>query len=168
MAGPLRVLGIDPGSQCLGWGLVEETSGMLRLVDCGAIRPKGETFSQRLGQLYTQLARVVREVAPHEAAIENVFTCKNMSSALKLGQARGIAVGACAAEGIPVADYEPTLVKQTLVGTGRAEKEQVSFMVGRLLNTKPTWGLDTGDALAVALCHLQMRRLQILLAKQKK
>lgn len=163
MRGAVRVLGIDPGSQCLGWGLVEEASGVLRLVACGAIRPKGETFSQRLGDLFTALALVVQEHAPHEAAIEDVFMYKNAASALKLGQARGIAVGACAARGVPVADYEPTLVKKTLVGTGRAEKTQVSFMVGHLLGVKPCWALDISDALAVAVCHLQMRRMARLL-----
>lgn len=86
-----------------------------------------------------------------------------MLSALKLGQARGVAVAACAAHGVPVADYEPALVKKTLVGNGRAEKAQVSYMVGHLLGKKPDWVLDTGDALAVAICHLNMRRMARLI-----
>jgi crossover junction endodeoxyribonuclease RuvC len=159
LAGPLTVIGIDPGSQCLGWGVVRECSGVLQLVDCGAIRPKGESFSDRLGNLFAALSAVLAEHSPQEAAIETVFTHKNVLSALKLGQARGVAVAACAARKVPVSDYEPTQIKKTVVGVGRAEKSQVSFMVGQMLGCKPTWALDTSDALACAICHLNMRRL---------
>lgn len=158
----LTVLGIDPGSQCLGWGVVREASGVLSLVACGAVRPKGDDFSARLGSLFTELAALVALYAPDEAAVENVFTHKNVMSALKLGQARGVAIAACAANGVPVVDYEPALVKKTLVGSGRAEKSQVSFMVGHLLGKKPDWALDAGDALACAICHLNMRRMKRL------
>ena len=145
----LVVLGVDPGSQRTGWGIIAEQSGVLRLVDCGII--------------YRQLADVVGRYRPQEAAIEQVFTARNAASALKLGQARGVAVAACAAHGVPVSDYEPTLVKKSVVGTGRAEKEQVAFMVRRLLNVRGEgWALDTTDALAVAICHLTMRRLKLL------
>ena len=120
-------------------------------------------FSQRLAVIYRQLADVVGRYRPQEAAIEQVFTAKNAASALKLGQARGVAVAACAAHRVPVSDYEPTLVKKSVVGTGRAEKEQVAFMVRRLLNVRGEgWALDTTDALAVAICHLTMRRLKLL------
>ena len=159
----LTVLGIDPGSQCLGWGLVRESSGVLSLVACGTVRPKGEGFSDRLGSLFIGLAAVVAEHKPDEAAVESVFTHKNITSALKLGQSRGVAVAACAAHGVPVSDYEPTQVKKTLVGAGRAEKSQVSFMVGQLLGCKPDWAVDTGDALACAICHLNMRRMNRLM-----
>lgn len=156
------IIGIDPGSQKMGWGVIEEKSGVLRLVACGIIRPKSRDFSDRLGEIFMELSAVLRRYAPAEAAVENVFTCKNALSALKLGQARGIAVGACAAAGIPVKDYEPTLVKKSLTGNGRAEKSQVSFMVGRILGEKENWGEDAGDALAVGICHLNMRRLNKL------
>lgn len=156
------VIGIDPGSQKMGWGVIEEKSGVLRLLGCGIIRPKSKEFSERLGEIFVGLQGVLREYGPDEAAVENVFTCKNVLSALKLGQARGIAVGACASLGVPVRDYEPTLVKKSLTGNGRAEKGQVSFMVGRILGVKETWGEDAGDALAVCICHLNMRRLNKL------
>lgn len=160
MAAPsITVLGIDPGSQCLGWGLVREESGVLILLDCGAIKPSGKDFSVRLGNLFTTLAALVARCAPDEAAVEQVFTHKNVLTALKLGQARGVAVAACAAHGVPVTDYEPALIKKTLVGTGRAEKAQVSYMVGQMLGCKPCWVPDTGDALAAAICHLNMRRM---------
>ncbi|MDL2266545.1 crossover junction endodeoxyribonuclease RuvC [Desulfovibrio sp. OttesenSCG-928-G15] len=156
---PIAVLGIDPGSQCLGWGIVREQSGVLTLVACGTVRPKGNDFSARLGNLFVQLADIVCLHKPDEAAVENVFTHKNILSALKLGQARGAAIAACAAHGVPVTDYEPTLIKKTLVGNGRAEKTQVAYMVSQLLGKKADWALDTTDALGAAICHLNMRRL---------
>ena len=96
-------------------------------------------------------------------SLEQVFTAKNIMSAIKLAQARGAAVAACASFQLPVQDYEPTLVKKTLVGTGRAEKEQVAFMVARLLGRTHIEGpLDTTDALAIAVCHLTLRRFRRL------
>lgn len=160
MGGGITVLGIDPGSQCLGWGIVREASGVARLVDCGAVRPKSVIFEQRLGEIFSFLAAVIKKHAPDEAAVENVFVQKNALSALKLGQARGAAIAACAAAELPVTGYEPTVIKKSLVGTGRAEKSQVSYMAGRILGIKPTWGADTGDALGCAICHLNMLRLQ--------
>ncbi len=158
------VIGIDPGSTVTGWGVVSDASGVLALVACGAIRPKGESFAERLASIYYSLCGVLDKWKPAEAAVEQIFSAKNAASALKLGQARGVAVAACAAYRLPVFDYEPTLVKKSLVGAGRAEKAQVAFMVGRLLNQKTEgWPADTTDALGVALCHLNMRRFQNLL-----
>ena len=104
------------------------------------------------------MAKVIEKYQPHEAAIENVFVSTNTSSALKLGQARGAAIAACAVRDLPVSGYEPTKVKKSIVGAGRAEKSQVAFMVGRILGCKPDWAEDASDALAVAVCHLNMRR----------
>jgi len=160
----ITVLGIDPGSRTTGWGIVREVSGVLTLVDCGAVRPRGDEFSDRLGAIYHGLHEVIARHMPDEASVENVFTAKNAASALKLGQARGAVVAACAAHHLPVASYAPTEIKKTIVGVGRAEKEQVSFMVARLLGVKGDWGPDTGDALAAAICHLNMRRLRRLAA----
>ena len=156
----VTVIGVDPGSGCTGWGVVREESGVLRLVDCGAIRLKGADFSARLAAIYHELVAIVGRCAPQEAAVEQVFTARNAATALKLGQARGVALAACAAHGLSVRDYPPALVKKSLVGVGSAEKSQVSFMVGRLLNVKEDWGADTGDALAIAICHLTMRRFE--------
>lgn len=146
----------------MGWGVIREQSGVLEFLACGIIKPKCSEFSARLGEIFKELQAVLRQYRPAEAAIENVFTQKNAMTALKLGQARGIAVGACAAQDIPVVDYEPTLIKKTLTGNGRAEKEQVSFMVARMLGVKESWGEDAGDALAAAICHLNMRRFSKL------
>lgn len=167
----MRILGIDPGSRRAGWGVVEEKSGVLSLVACGIInaaatKAQEESFSRRLAFIYRELCQSVARYRPDAAAIEQVFTAKNAQSALKLGQARGIAVAVCAASGIEVFDYEPTLVKKSLVGAGRAEKEQVAFMVKRLLNIREAdWPLDTTDALGVAICHLSQARF-LALAKR--
>lgn len=162
--GVVTVLGVDPGSQCLGWGVVREVSGVLSLVDCGAVRPKESVFERRLGEIFRALTAVISQHAPNEAAVENVFVQKNVLSALKLGQARGAAIAACAAASLPVTGYEPALIKKTLVGSGQAEKTQVRFMVGHMLGVKPAWGVDTSDALGCAICHLNMRRMQRLTA----
>jgi crossover junction endodeoxyribonuclease RuvC len=172
VTGPVTVIGIDPGSQRTGWGVVREVSGVLRLVDCGVVRTAaaGGEFCDRLAKIYRDLDGILTRLQPQEAAIEQVFTAKNAASALKLGQARGVAVAACAAHGLAIRDYEPTLVKKSLVGTGRAEKEQVAFMVRQLLNVREAetpWALDTSDALAVALCHLTMRRFAARVAQGK-
>ena len=166
MAEPITVIGIDPGSRNTGWGVVREVSGVLQLVDCGVIRPSlSGTFAARLGCIFHELHAVLARVQPDEASVEQVFTAKNAATALKLGQARGAAIAACASIYIPVSDYEPTVIKKALVGTGGAGKDQVSFMVGRLLGVKPDWAIDTGDALAAAICHLTTRRFEKLLQR---
>ena len=162
------VIGIDPGSQKTGWGVVKESSGVLTLKDCGIIRAGDADFSARLGRIFRELQQILAAHKPEEAAVENVFTHKNAATALKLGQARGIAVGACASLDIPVFDYAPTLIKTSLTGNGRAEKTQVGFMVARILGVKETWGEDTGDALAAAICHLNIRRFNRLAGKISK
>lgn len=159
----ITVLGIDPGSQLTGWGVVCESSGRLELVANGVLRVKGNSFSERLAFIYHGLHEIVEKYHPEEVGVEQVFTAKNVMSAIKLAQARGAAVAACAAFRLPVQDYEPTLVKKTLVGTGRAEKEQVAFMVARLLGRTSINGpLDITDALAIAVCHLTLRRFRHL------
>lgn len=167
----MTVIGIDPGSQRTGWGLVNEESGCLRLLDCGIVRAAGlksgeATFSERLAFIYHELCMVLKRCRVDAAAIEQVFTAQNPQTALKLGQARGVAVAACASFGLDIFDYEPTIVKKSLVGSGRAEKEQVAFMVKRLLNVREAvWPLDTTDALAVAICHLSRARFNALVRK---
>ncbi|WP_294487836.1 crossover junction endodeoxyribonuclease RuvC [uncultured Mailhella sp.] len=159
----VTVLGIDPGSNITGWGVVRESSGRLELVANGVLRVKGSSFSDRLACIFHGLHDIIAEYRPQEAGVEQVFTAKNIMSAIKLAQARGAAVAACASFHLPVQDYEPTLVKKTLAGTGRAEKEQVAFMVARLLGRAHIEGpLDTTDALAIAVCHLTLRRFRRL------
>ena len=125
MSQSITIIGIDPGSRNTGWGVVREVSGVLQLVDCGVIRPPldGE-FASRLGVIFKEMHRVLGRLKPDEASVEQVFTAKNAATALKLGQARGAAIAACAAYDLPVRDYEPTVIKKSLVGVGRADKEQ--------------------------------------------
>lgn len=165
----MRVIGIDPGSRKTGWGIIADVSGVLSLVDCGLIHAAkdGEaSFSERLAHIFRELAAKCKLYNVEAAAIEQVFTAQNAQSALKLGQARGAAVAACASCGLAIYDYEPTLVKKSLVGAGRAEKGQVAFMVRRLLNIRESdWALDTTDAIAVAICHLSFSRFNNLAAR---
>lgn len=161
--GRVVVLGLDPGSRCTGWGVVAEESGQARLVGCGTIRCAKGTECERLGIIFRKVAALVEDHSPMEAAIEDVFVSKNTRSALKLGQARGAAMAACASHGLDVSGYEPTQVKKSLVGAGRAEKSQVAFMVAQILGVRnPDWPEDASDALAVAVCHLNERRLRKL------
>lgn len=157
----ITVIGIDPGSRNTGWGVVRETSGVLHFEGCGVVKPPtaGE-FSDRLAFIFRELRQIINRFQPAEAAVEQVFAGPNPATALKLGQARGVACAACASFDLSVRDYEPTVVKKTLVGVGKAEKEQVAFMVGRLLNRKAEVQLDASDALAVAICHLTVRRFE--------
>lgn len=164
-ASGLLVLGLDPGSRCTGYGLVRERSGVLELVDTGTIRPKkSQDLSCRLGDIFRGISDLIEKFGPQVAAVEDIFVAHNTSSALKLGQARGAVITACAAHGLPVHPYEPTLIKKTLVGAGRAGKEQVAFMVGQLLGVKPNWAQDSSDALGVAICHLNQQRMSRLQA----
>lgn len=162
----MRILGIDPGSAFTGWGIIEDKSGTLKLLDCGVIRPKNkgkENFADRISFIYKTLLEIIAYYEPEEAGIEQVFTAKNALTALKLGQARGVAVAACANFDIPVFDYAPTSVKKALVGVGRADKEQVAFMIGKILGVSVNqFRLDTTDALAIAVCHSSMRKFNAL------
>ncbi len=153
------VLGLDPGSRCTGYGLIREQSGKLELLETGTIRPDAkEDLCGKLGYIFRELNEIIKHFEPKEAAVEDVFVSYNSSSALKLGQARGAVLVACSHQGMEVSAYEPTFIKKTLVGAGRAEKSQVAFMVGRFLGMKPTWSKDSSDALAAAICHLNMRK----------
>jgi crossover junction endodeoxyribonuclease RuvC len=157
--GGVIVLGLDPGSRCTGFGFVRERSGVVELLETGTIRPPAEAdLCNRLGHIFRGLSELIHRFTPHEAAVEDVFISKNSSSALKLGQARGAALTACSVCGLPTSAYSPALVKKTLVGGGRADKQQVAFMVGQILGRKPSWAADSSDALAVAICHLNLRR----------
>lgn len=158
----LIVIGLDPGSRVTGYGIVREISGQAKLVETGTIRtPVKKSMGERLGVIFDKLNALITIHGPVEAAIENVFVSKNPSSALKLGQARGAAMAACATNGLSVAEYEPTKVKKNLVGVGNAPKDQVAFMVAHCLGEKkPDWAEDASDALAVAICHLNERRMR--------
>lgn len=153
----MRVLGIDCGGEYTGYGVVEMySSGKLECRVCGAIKLSArETLPRRLSRIYTQLGEIISEHQPNEVAIEDIFYALNVKSALKLGQVRGVAMLAAAAAGLEVAEYSPLTIKSSVVGYGRAEKQQVQQMVTRLLDlAQPPEPMDASDALAIAICHL--------------
>ncbi len=159
--GEYRVIGLDPGSRCTGYGLVAERSGVASLLEAGTIRPDSkDALSDRLGRIFSSLTEIIARHAPQEAAVEDVFVSRNSSSALKLGQARGAVLVACSHMGLPAYTYEPSVIKKNLVGQGRANKDQVAFMVQRILGVSgANWSKDCSDALAAAVSHLNARRL---------
>jgi crossover junction endodeoxyribonuclease RuvC len=159
-----RILGLDPGSLRTGYGIVECDGVALRHVASGCIRAPAGEMGPRLRHIYEAVLALVEEHRPEEIAIERVFMHRNPDSALKLGQARGVAMCAAVSRGAPVFEYAPRAVKLALVGTGRAEKEQVQHMVCAMLGLAPPLPLDASDALALGLCHGQARRLNRLAA----
>jgi crossover junction endodeoxyribonuclease RuvC len=154
------IIGIDPGSCRTGYGVIRLEGNRHIHIDSGYIDLTSYRSTERLRQIYVSLLEVIAKHRPHEAAIEQIFMHENPNSALKLGQARGAAI--VAFDTIPVAEYSAREVKKSVVGHGAAKKEQVQFMVQRLLNLSGQLQADTADALAVALCHAHARNLKNL------
>lgn len=154
----IRILGIDPGLRNTGWGIVDAQGSRLSFVACGSVHSTGTlTLADRLRQLHDGLASIIHAHLPHEAAVEETFINRDPQSALKLGQARGIALLVPALAGVPVAEYAANLVKKTVTGAGHAEKAQVAMMIKVLLPRSDAASADAADALAVAICHAQHR-----------
>lgn len=158
---PLRLLGLDPGSQRTGYGLIQaDERGRPALIDAGVINaPAKRPMAERLKKIHGQLGEIIAKHMPQEMAVEGVFAAKNARTAIMLGQARGVALLAGAEAGLTVFEYPPATVKKALVGTGQATKEQVQMMVAAMLGIKGRMPLDASDALAIAICHLQSRKL---------
>lgn len=151
---PKRILGVDPGLQRCGWGIVISEGARLSFAACGVIRPPTDhPLCDRLAALLAGLEAVIAEHAPDEAAVEETFVNSNPRAALALGQARGAALIAPARAGLPVGEYAPATIKKAVVGSGAADKTQIAFMVRRLLPTATGLTSDSADALAVAICH---------------
>ena len=152
--GPILILGVDPGLTRCGWGVIASEGSRLAHVAHGVIAPNAkQALAVRLGELMSGLESVIAAHRPHEASVEETFVNSNARAALALGQARGVALAACARAGLGVAEYSPATIKKSLVGTGGADKTQVAFMVRRLLPTAGDVSADAADALAAALCH---------------
>lgn len=155
---PIRILGIDPGLRNTGWGVVDALGSRLSFVACGSVHSDGQlTLGDRLRQLHDGLTSILHAHMPHEAAVEETFVNRDPQSALKLGQARGIALLVPSIAGLPVAEYAANLVKKTVTGAGHAEKAQIAMMVKVLLPRSDAATPDAADALAVAICHAQHR-----------
>lgn len=148
-----RILGIDPGSRVTGYGIVDVCGQQVRYVDSGCIRLATEDMPIRLMMIHQGIEELVRSYRPQEFAIEAIFVHKNPNSALKLGQARGVALCAAVLAQLPIYEYAAKSIKQAVVGKGGADKSQVQYMVKLLLNQTGNIQSDAADALAVALTH---------------
>ena len=165
----IRIIGIDPGLRNLGWGIVESHGSRLTFVACGSVHSDARLeLASRLRQLHEGLAAIIHAHQPDEAAVEETFVNRDPQSALKLGQARGIALVVPALAGLPVAEYAANLVKKTVVGAGHAEKTQVAMMVKMLLPKCDPASPDAADALAIAITHAQHRGARDLAARLAK
>lgn len=162
----MRVLGLDPGLRTTGWGLIESDGTRLRYLADGVVKSDDKlSLAERLAQLHQGVRAIIEQWTPEEAAVEQTFVNKNPESTLKLGQARGAVMLAPALMGLLVGEYAPALVKQAVVGTGRAAKDQVGMMVRTLLPGCLTKSADAADALAVAICHAHHRNTARRLAQ---
>jgi crossover junction endodeoxyribonuclease RuvC len=157
-----RVLGLDPGSQRTGYGVIDCRSGSERHIASGCIDVAGQDMVLRLQRIYRGVVALVAEHRPDVVAIERVFVHRNPDSALKLGQARGVALCAASSQGARVHEYAARAIKIAITGYGAAAKPQVAQMVRNLLLLEAQLAADAADALAVALCHSQTRRLGTL------
>ena len=151
----MRVLGIDPGSETLGWGIVEGSGLKYAAVDYGVVKSNPrQAFSKRLANVYEGVAAVIESFQPDVVSIEEAFYAVNAGVAIKLGQVRGVLLLLAEQRGVEIAEYAPRLIKQTVVGYGNAEKHQVQEMVRVLLRLKAIpKPHDAADALAMAICH---------------
>ena len=157
----IRVLGVDPGSRLTGYGVVDVDGDTLRYVASGCIQTVKGPFAGRLADIYRGVEEVIAAHLPDVFVVEEVFFARNPQSALKLGQARGVAIAAAVGADLPVSEYAARAVKQAVVGTGNATKAQVQYMVRALLSLSAEPSSDAADALAVAICHVNTRIRQM-------
>ena len=165
----MRILGIDPGTIAMGYGVIESKDDEVTLIDCGVLTASGRSpIGERLSYLYNQLLEIVSRYQPDVVAIEQPFLAKNVKSALAIGRAQAVAILAATNKGIPTHEYTPTRIKQSVAGYGASSKEQIQEMVRLQLGlSQAPQPSDAADALAVALCHLSEIHLSDLLAKQQ-
>lgn len=163
-----RILGIDPGSRLTGFGVLDFQSDTPMYVASGTVKSIDGGFADRLRQIFEAVGGIMSEFNPDIVAIESVFMHKNASSALKLGHARSAALCATFEHGVEVFEYAPREIKQAVVGTGSATKEQVQHMVVTILKLDGTPATDAADALAAALCHCNQHRMHAQLGTGKR
>lgn len=166
----MRILGLDPGTASVGYGVIEEREGSTSVLGYGVIatKPKDGSTARRLQIIYEGMDLLLAEYQPDAAAVEELFFGRNITTAVKVGQARGVLLLALANAGIPVAEYSPPKIKEAVSGYGNASKQQVQYMVQNLLDLeelpKPD---DAADGLAVALTHLQHQRYEMLYGRDQ-
>ncbi len=158
----MRIMGIDPGTRCVGYGVVDKEGSDLRTVDFGTIRIKsGIPLPDRLKTIFEQLTSLIKKHSPEVVAVEDVFVGKGSRSSIKIGEGRGVILLCAAMGGMPVAEYTATNVKMAVVGNGHASKEQVKKMVKVILGlAEETMSEDAADALAIAICHSHRSKIQ--------
>ena len=162
----MLVLGVDPGSRITGYGLLEEQNREISFIEAGLIKPPEKMpFPQKIHRIFQGLVEILERCAPDAMAVEDLFYAKNARSSLKLGHARGAVLIAAGQHDIPVFEYTPLEIKKSVVGYGRADKEQVRSMVNIMLRLKKQVPLDASDALAAAICHVNSFRLRTLQQK---
>ena len=152
----VRVLGIDPGSRATGWALIIAEGNRYQLESAGVVRPKGEPRQVRLADLQKRLSELVADLAPQCAAVESSFSGLNPKSGLALAESRGVILAVLGCNDLEVHSYSPAEVKSAIVGNGRAEKQQINYMVVRLLGLPKPPPSDAADAMAVALTHIHL------------
>ncbi len=163
----MRVIGIDPGSRVCGYGVLESRDGDIEHLASGSIAPgNGLPLYQRLKIIYESLIKVIGEHSPEAMSVEDIFFAKNAKSAIKLGEARGVALLAASNSGIPVFEYSPTRIKLALTGSGRASKREVQRMLTIMLGVPGFETEDASDAVAIALCHIHLSRIEAKLGKE--
>lgn len=156
----MRILGIDPGSTVTGFGVIEKRRGRVHFVHAGCVKTKStEPIGERLARIHEGLMDALQTHAPDEVAIESIFRYKSSESALRLGQARGVALLAIAQSGYDIHEYNPMTIKRTVGAHGKADKKAVAKMVEMLLGTKIEGPADMTDALAIAICHANHSKL---------
>ncbi len=159
----MRIAGVDPGTLETGVGIIEINGKAPTVLHCHTIRAgRAKTISDRLSIIYTELKLIFEEWKPEVLALENVFFQKDFKAAIKVGEARAAAMLAASLSRVPVVEYPPARVKQSVCSNGRASKDQVQYMVRQLLNFKGTLTNDSSDALAVALCHFHCHKFERL------
>lgn len=157
-----RIIGIDPGLVKTGWGIIDYSGNSFRFVASGLVKPDSDLpLASRLLALSEGISKVLEAYKPEECAIEETFVNKNAMSSLKLGHARGALILTISLAGIPVTEYAATLIKKSVTGVGRAEKNQVGMMVKQLMPTAKFESEDAADALAAAICHSSHRKLLV-------
>ena len=160
----IRVLGIDPGTATTGWAVMEEKKGILIPVGYGHISTSSkQSAPRRLKEITTDIEKIIRKYKPREAAVEDIFFFKNLKTAVKVSQSRGAILLTLEKQKIKISEYTPLQVKQALTGYGRAEKKQIQLMVKNILNLKSIPKPDdAADALAIAICHINSRKINNL------
>lgn len=157
----MRILGIDPGLAIVGYGVIDSEKGVYRPVVCGVINtPKELSLPERLELIYKGMGELIDTFKPDQVAIEELFFTKNITTGITVAEARGVILLACKQSGLPMFEYTPNQIKQSLTGYGKADKKQIQFMITRLLGLKAIPKPDdAADALAIALTHAQTNRL---------